>query len=209
MISKLLICNLKKKKYSKFLFLISFLYICLYLPLAFTIYTPHWYDINVDNQRMENANLDKELINGQINDIVGFFLHKNSLNGLWSDKEILHLYDVRHIYDFLFAFFLIFAILFVLTFNIDKIKKYSLVNILFSFSLLSILPFFVYFWDKIFHLLMFRNSYWIIDYDSMFYYMFPYSFFSNSLIFIIIISIFINLIIYLCFSFIKKFRNSN
>ena len=109
------------------------------------------------------------------------------MNGDWDETEKLHFKDVRKIYDFLFLLAFIGVLVLVLNKEYDKslIRKFALSNIVFMVVLFSfILPFFVYFWNQIFHLIMFNNDYWMFESGSMSSFLFPNDFFRNSIIFI-------------------------
>lgn len=184
-----------KMKVNKILILISILFISLYLPLTFTIYSSTWYEFNygLDNTY---SSLDKNFTLNQTSNLINFFYHKESLNSNWSLKENKHFNDVRNIYDSLFILFLISII--IIIFNLKKInlKKISKYNLIIISSLLLILPFFSYFWTNIFHQIFFNNTFWINTVNDLSYYLFPLEFFIRSSIFIIIIGLIINFLVY-------------
>ena len=153
----------------KYAFLSSVFYLIFYISISVTIYSLLWYDINFQSQNLYEV-LERGYVEQNKINMIDFFLYKSDLNDNWLYEEKVHLNDVRNIYAVLFILGLI--SFFIIGFFWDKkyIKvKYFIINIFILLSLLLILPFFRFFWDEIFHLIMFRNNYWIIIENSLFY----------------------------------------
>jgi len=182
------------------LFFLMFLYITLYIPMSIMIYSNSFYYLNYPT-RIEN-NLNQTQIEMITKDMTNLFLHKtNSLNHEfgWSNNEIKHFNEVRDIYDILFILALISWFGFFYLFNKKELIKNTKINIIISLLFILIIPFFVYFWNNILHPLLFSNNLWISQPNSLMGFLFPYSFFENSLIFLIVFSTIINLSFYLLF----------
>jgi len=185
----------KLNKLINILFFISFLFLTIYIPLNFTTYNSNWYEYNNrENITQNQTNLAK---NASTN-LINYFTYQETLNNQFSQTEKLHMKDVRNIYNKLFFIAILSFTIFIIFFKKNKkhLKKFSKINIITILSLILILPFFQYFWTKIFHPILFKNNYWIYYKHEISYLLFPRTFFINSLILIIITSIIINLIIY-------------
>lgn len=185
-----------KSKTKQILLFLSLLYLTLYIPFTITAYSKSWYETNYEKQSTYQT-LGIVKTNNQTNNLINFFLHKQELNQLWSEKETLHLKEVRNIYDLLFIIFLITTPILILFFNKKIINHASKKNTYIIPSLLIIIPFFRLFWNNILHPLLFNNNYWINTPNEVSYHLFPTTFFINSILFIITISAIINFTIYL------------
>lgn len=184
------------------LLFLSLLFVTLYIPLSYTIYSSNWYEINYNFQDTYEV-FGVNQTNLLTNDLIGYFEHKNELsNTLWSEKEKAHFEDVRAIYDVLFVLFFASLISIGLLFNKERVFRYSKINIIVILSLLIVLPFFGYFWNYVFHPLLFSNDFWIMSPNDVSYYLFGIvdnGFFVRSFVFIIVIGILENLFsYYLC-----------
>ncbi|MDA3855257.1 MAG: DUF1461 domain-containing protein [Candidatus Woesearchaeota archaeon] len=186
-------------KLKNFLLFVSFFYLSLYVPLTYTIYSSSSYELNYDKQRIYNYTSEEIVMNSTKN-LINYFYHKEDLNENWNDKEKVHFSEVRNIYDILFLLSIVSLIIFIIKFNRKKIGKYPIINSLIFILSFLIVPFFIFFWDKIFHPLLFSNELWILNPNDLSYYLFPYEFFINSFIFIILIAIVINLIFHIVFN---------
>jgi len=175
-----------------FFLFFSLIFLTLYIPLSFTIYSNSWYNFNSNPQNV----LSKNDLNNATSNLINYFEHKENLNILWNEKEKKHMSDVRQIFDFLFIIFILNLINLFIFFKKKLIKKFVKINILVISSFILLLPIFQFFWNNIFHLIMFNNNFWIINPNDISYYLFPLSFFYNSTIFIILISIILNLVVY-------------
>lgn len=179
--------------FKSLVFFVCFFYLTLYIPLSFMVYSFSWYQFNYNFQETYQF-LGEDITNNVTLNLINFFIYKEDLNLYWNETEILHMNDVRFIYTILFilAIFSFFGFGYFFS-SFKQVKKFAIINILFVCSLFFILPFFVYFWDNIFHVILFNNNYWIITNKNISYYLFSYQFFKNSLLFLIIFSIFFNL----------------
>ncbi|MCA9496230.1 MAG: DUF1461 domain-containing protein, partial [Nanoarchaeota archaeon] len=179
------------EKMNKFVFFISLFFILLYIPFSFTVYSHSYHKYNFLNQDISSEIKNEDILVADKN-LINYFLHKEKLNEMWNINEKKHMEDVRNIYDCLLILFFIFLIIsfFYSKLSLKYINKKFLekclkINILITISLLFIIPFFSYFWNNIFHKIMFNNKFWIYKNGDMSYYLFPNEFFLNSLIFII------------------------
>jgi len=196
------------KKIKEIILFFSLLFLTLYIPLSFTIYSNFWYEFNYNNQDTYNQ-IEKNKTINSTNNLINFFKHKEDLNFNWNEKEKLHMYEVRNIYDILFFIGIISIISLSKLFNFKLIRKFSKINLYYNLFLILLIPIFQFFWNKIFHLILFNNDLWIINSNDISYYLFPINFFINSLIFIILISIILNLILYnykMIFKFLNKIK---
>jgi glucan phosphoethanolaminetransferase (alkaline phosphatase superfamily) len=120
-----------------------------------------------------------------IDELTGFFLHMGQLNGNWTAKERFHLLEVRGILDVAACIAGICILLLIVTYNRSILPFYSTVNLLIILSLLILLPFFKFFWVKIFHPLFFSNNLWLNNSFDRSFYIMPGVFFKHSLIFLV------------------------
>jgi hypothetical protein len=181
------------------LLFISVLFLTLYIPLTYTVYSDSWYKFNYNQQDTYQQLGENKTINAT-NNLINFFLHNKELNGLWNQKEIKHMNDVRNIYDILFILFVLSVISITLLFDKKLIKKYSKINMIVIGSLIIVIPFFSLFWNYIFHPLMFSNNLWIMTSNDISYYLFDienYTFMFNSVLLVILSGVAINLIIWI------------
>lgn len=153
-----------------FLF-ISLFYLTFYLPMAATFYLPYWMELNCNfHDRCEAVG--QEQASRGIGELSAFFRHQSGLDSFYTEKEKLHLEEVRGIFDNLFIAAVASLILLLLTFERKRASRFALVNSLLILSLLLVLPFFGTFWRDIFHPLLFDNNLWMNNrYDLSFYIM--------------------------------------
>ena len=171
------------------------------------------YDYNIATYSIDertSLNLDKIK---EINfNIKTYFFDKNELLDvdIYSDKEILHMKDVKHIMNLIFNLGKILSIVFcVLIFllhsyfevHLNKVIFYSV--ILFSSILILLGVSFLLFFQEIFiifHKIAFNNDLWILnpntDYLLM---MFPEDFFRDVAVLILLSSFLLNVIVYFLF----------
>jgi len=180
---------------SKIVFFISLLYLTLILPLLFTIYSPIWYNFNYESQEITKS-INIEQRDNATSNLIHYFAYNTDLNSLWNEKEKIHMSEVRTIYLFLEVLTLIAILLLFFTFDKSLILKYTKINIIIISSLLILIPFFSFLFNSVFHFILFDNNFWIITPEDISYYLFPNSFFKNSFLLIIIISIIENVVIY-------------
>lgn len=165
------------------LFVISFLFISLYLPFLVLTYSPFYYQSQIENNTFA------------IDNLRSFFLYQEQLNPeIWNEKEILHMTDVRNLF-FITHIFASLSLVFLFLIKPKNILKYFLyVNGTLLFIFLLIFFFFSFFWKNIFHSLLFRNNAWIITPEDISYYLFPESFFIKYILILFISYILINII---------------
>ncbi|MQG04625.1 MAG: TIGR01906 family membrane protein [SAR202 cluster bacterium] len=171
------------------------------------------YDYNIATYSIDertSLNLDKIK---EINfNIKTYFFDENELLDvdIYSDKEILHMKDVKHIMNLIFNLGKILSIVFcVLIFllhsyfevHLNKVIFYSV--ILFSSILILLGVSFLLFFQEIFiifHKIAFNNDLWILnpntDYLLM---MFPEDFFRDVAVLILLSSFLLNVIVYFLF----------
>jgi hypothetical protein len=161
-------------------------------------YFPQWYTFNCKlHPRCDY--IGYPLAQKYIHELTDFFLHKNDLPGNWTIKEKMHLTEVRDILDFLAVTAILCTVILILVFNRSYISKCALVNMIIILSLLLLLPFFKFFWLKIFHPLLFDNNLWKNNYRDCSYYIMPSSFFKHSIIFMVSFAAVLNGILWLYF----------
>lgn len=179
-----------------FLFFISFLYVTFFLPISFSTYNPNYFKFMCNfHERCERKGIEKT--HSAIDQLTGYFLHQNNLDTRWTKKEKLHLKEVRVMFDQLVKTFLIMFLIMILTFNLKRLKKFSLINFFLIISLLLVLPFFKTFWRDIFHPLLFDNNLWINNRFDFSYWIMPRKFFQITVAFVITTSAMINLVLFL------------
>jgi hypothetical protein len=182
---------------SIFLFL-SLFYITVYIPLVLIAYPPYWYRINCNwHPRCEKIGYDRAAKG--INDLSSFFLHKGELVSFWTQKEKLHLAEVRDIFDKMFFISLLSIVILIVAGDRRLISKFAWINIGIIICFLLVLPFFGTFWRDIFHPLLFDNKLWLNNIFDLSYYLMPRQFFKYSLILLIFMSCFLNLAIWFLF----------
>lgn len=179
------------------LLFVSLLYITFYIPMAFTVYSPVWMEYNCDfHKRCEVVGI-KEAQQG-ISELSAYFRHQGEgLKTFYTDKEKLHLMEVRGIFDKLFLASLGALILLILTFDRKKLSRFALVNAILILSLLAVLPFFGTFWREIFHPLMFNNELWMNNRYDLSFYIMPRQFFKYTVALLVVLCFLINISIWL------------
>ena len=183
-------------KFKKTSLLILMFYISIYLPLSFTIYSDTWYYENYESQIVTSV-VSEDVVSDATDGLISYFLHKGELDWPWNEKEVIHMSEVRLIYDVMFILGLLSMFLFSYMFKREEVKPLIKINILLLVLLSLCLVNFNFFWDYIFHPLFFSNNLWITTPDDISYYLFPYEFFRNSGIFIILSGIVINVVGYI------------
>jgi len=178
------------KKVKNIIFGICSSYLLFYIPIAIIAYLPHWYLINCKVHNMCDC-LGKSKASF-ITELTSFLFYNKPLSRGWSVKEKIHLAEVKGILDLLAIIAIICLILFIICFNRKRISKNAVINFFIIGILLLILPFFKFFWLKIFHPLLFNNSLWKNTPGDISYYIMPRAFFKNSIFFLIIFSSLLN-----------------
>lgn len=168
--------------------------ICIILQIVFIsfflhTYLPYNYHLQYTIHDVYDEISSKTASNATTN-LISYFFHVKQLDPqLFTQKEIKHFEDVRVLYDGLFILTLM-SIFFLIKL---KPKKEQIIKALekaryYVLAPLVILPIFSYFWNSLFHTILFNNSYWITKPGELSYYLFPIEFFSYTLISIIILS---------------------
>jgi uncharacterized membrane protein len=186
------------KNLKKVIFLISIFFFFFYISIFFLAFTPFFYNINffiLDT----DSNIDTNLLNQQRDNLISYFWYKNELNTLWSEKEKIHYKEVRDIYNYLHLLFIL--SIFLIIFFKDKVFLKNNIKYIIFFYIFPILliPVFSYFWNNIFHKLLFYNNYWMFDYNEISYTIFSlqnYNFFLLFYVYLIIFNVSSLLLLY-------------
>lgn len=175
---------------------VSLLYLTFYIPMTFTVYAPAWMKFNCNfHKRCEVVGI-KEANEG-ISELSAYFRHQGGLESFYTEKEKLHLKEVRGIFDKLFIASLGALILLALTFNPKRASGFALVNAILVLSLLLVLPFFGTFWREIFHPLMFNNELWMNNQYDLSFYIMPRQFFKYTVALLTALCFLINIAIWI------------
>ncbi len=191
-------------KLKEYILSFSFFYFILYLTLIPFIYFSFSYDLNsnLSDIDIENKSL-------YYDNLVDFFLYKDDLNEYFSQKEKLHYIEVRSIYNFLFLFFLIFSLILYFNknnLNFKRYSRYSLISLLILPIIISIN--FTYFWDNIFHNILFDNNLWVMTQEDLSYYIFNHDFFKYIILEFFLLNLIIHLSIIYKYKLTKLIRNA-
>ena len=179
---------------SIFLF-ISLLYLTFYIPMALTFYLPAWMDINCEwHGRCQVIGIERA--ESGINELAAFFRHQGELDSFLTEKEKLHLKEVRGIFDTMFFVGLLSVLAIALTYRRKQVSRFALINAAINICLLVVLPFFGTFWRDIFHPLLFDNDLWQNNRYDLSYYIMPRVFFKYTVGLLIILCFFINISIW-------------
>lgn len=171
------------------------LYLTIYIPLVLIVYPPYWYELNCNwNERCDTIGYERA-VQG-IEDLTSFFLHRGELVSFWTNKEKLHLAEVRDIFDNMFIIAVICVICLALTFDRARVSRFAILNSLIIVALLIVLPFFTTFWRDIFHPLLFSNKLWINNKFDLSFYIMPRQFFKYTTALLISSSVILNLAIW-------------
>ena len=174
------------------------------LPLAFSVYTPYLYQANCYwNERCEQ--LGEQQTEQRISELNRFFLHLNAeLPKPWTQKENLHMGEVRHIYDRVLGVFILLTLFFIIDFCFSpraatRYPRYARNSLLISITLvlcaLLLIPFFPLFWMHVFHPLLFDNELWRTNPSDVSWYLMPKAFFLRIIIFIALATLTLNLLL--------------
>jgi len=99
-----------------FILFISLLYLTFYIPMTLTFYFPQWMELNCGwHNRCEQIG-NERAIKG-INELASYFRHQGELNSFLTQKEKLHLKEVRGILDKMFFLGLLSLVMISLTYN--------------------------------------------------------------------------------------------
>jgi uncharacterized membrane protein len=178
-----------------FLFL-SLLYLTFYIPMTLTFYLPQWMKFNCGLHTRCEVIGNEKAITG-INELASYFRHQGELNSFLTQKEKLHLKEVRGIFDKMFFLALISLVMISLTYNRKRVSRYALINSMIIIALLIVLPFFGTFWRDVFHPLLFDNDLWQNNKYDLSFYIMPRQFFKYTVALLIILCFSINIAIWL------------
>lgn len=176
---------------------LSLAYLTVYLPVMAVAYSPFWYKLGCGfHGRCEVVGVEKATQG--IGELVSYFRHsRNELpSSFWTVKEKKHLEDVRGMIDIMTILCVPVLLMLVLSFEKERVRRFSLVIMAMVCSLLFVLPFFKYFWRHVFHPLLFSNRNWLNTPLDFSYYILPRVFFQYTVIFIVITAMMINFMIY-------------
>ncbi len=171
------------------------------LPLAFSVYTPYLYQANCYwNERC--VQLGEGQTERRISELNRFFLHINAeLPQPWTQKENIHMSEVRAMYDVVFGAFFLLTLFFILDFCFSpqagtRYQRYIRNSLLISIGLLAcallMIPFFPLFWMSVFHPLLFDNDLWRTNRSDVSWYLMPKAFFLRIIIFISMVTLLLN-----------------
>lgn len=185
------------QRYLSALFSLSLLLFSISLPITTLAVTPSWYYINYDQQNTYEY-VREQTATYTTEELIGFYLFKNDPPITLSEKEQRHFKEVR---TYFVALFITMCISLVAVLKLwPKVKKTipAITNIVLIALSSSAFINFRYFWDNIFHPLIFNNDYWInYPHEISFYLFQPEVFFVNSAIAVISITVIINLLVLL------------
>ncbi len=188
-----------------FLF-ISLLYLSVYIPMTLTFYLPQWMEFNCGLHTRCDVIGNERAIAG-IHELVAFFRHQGELNSFLTQKEKLHLKEVRGIFDKMFFFALFSLVILVATYNRKRVSRYAVINAVIIICLLIVLPFFGTFWRDVFHPLLFDNNLWQNNKYDLSFYIMPRVFFKYTVGLLIILCFSINTSIWLVLRGKKALKN--
>lgn len=175
---------------------VSLLYLTFYIPMALTFYAPTWMKFNCKfNERCEQIGIEEA--ERAITELSAFFRHQGGLESFYTNKEKLHLTEVRGIFDNLFIAALAGAVLLIITFERRRASRFALINAVLILSLLLVLPFFGTFWRDIFHPLLFDNNLWMNNKYDLSFYIMPRTFFKYTVALLTVSCFLINIAIWL------------
>jgi len=132
-----------------------------------------------------------------INELAAFFRHQGELDSFLTDKEKLHLKEVRGIFDKMLLFALLSAVIVILFYKRKLVSRFALINAVIIICLLIVLPFFGTFWRDIFHPLLFDNDLWQNNRYDLSYYIMPRVFFKYTVGLLILLCFAINIVLWL------------
>jgi hypothetical protein len=160
--------------------------------MTLTVYLPWWFRLNCGwHVRCEIIGYEKAFTG--IDELTKYFRHQGELVTLWTEKEKLHLKEVRSILDKMIVGAVIAFIPLTFTFDKKRVSRYALINAAVIFSFLSVIPFFQTFWRDIFHALLFDNELWKNNRFDLSYYIMPRQFFKYTVALLTILTCILNL----------------
>ena len=175
---------------------ISLLYLSFYIPMTLTFYLPQWMELNCGRHNRCEVIGSEKAIEG-IRELASYFRHQGELDSFLTQKEKLHLKEVRGIFDKMLALGLISLVMIALTYDRRRMSRYALINAVIIIALLIVLPFFGTFWRDVFHPLLFDNDLWKNNKYDLSFYIMPREFFKYTVALLIILCFSINIAIWL------------
>lgn len=173
-------------------------YLTVYAPLVFIVYPTYWYKLSCNwNERCDM--IGNERAEKGFDDLTSFFLHKGELVSFWTQKERLHLAEVRDIFDNMFEIAVICVIALILTFDRRRVSRFAIANAAIILAFLVVLPFFTTFWRQVFHPLLFNNKLWMNNRYDLSFYIMPRQFFKYTTVLLVVSSVILNLAIWSLF----------
>ena len=186
------------------------------LLLSFKVFV---YDQNLYREEFKQNNIytkyNESYVNNISSNLINYFKGKETLGNYYTEREIIHLEDVKKlINNSLKLFYIIFLfLLIIISYLLQKkeqkilckILKYGgilnliIYTIIFLLSLLNFEKFFIKF-----HQIFFRNDYWILNPQDILVNLFTEQFFSSILRKIIATSLILSIIFILAGIFIEK-----
>lgn len=149
--------------------------------LAIMVYTPWWLHVACGfHGRCEAFGV--EAAQAHIDNLSAFFRHQATLEGRWTPKEIAHLTEVREIYDGLWWGWLAAALLSVATLRRRHARAVALTLAGVVLLVAATLPAFTFFWDAVFHELLFDNDLWLNTRADVSWWIMPNAFFFASVV---------------------------
>lgn len=171
---------------------ISLFILTLSIPLFLMAHFTPWYTLNTSSET--RSYLGQDATQTAHSNLTAFFRHGENLHeDFWSKKEIIHMQEVRVIYDIIFLLVLLSAAIIFVHRKNPHLKQGAKINLYFLGASLLILPVFPYFWSNIFHSTLFANDLWIMTPEDLSYFLFPLNFFIKSFVCMIILSSLLNL----------------
>lgn len=172
-------------------------FLSLYLPFVLVTYFPSWYHLNCQwYPHCENIGSERAI--SGINDLTSFFWHEGELAAFSTQKEKLHLSEVRKIFDSMFVVFVMSLLLLILTFDRRAIARCALVSMGILSFCLALSPFFTTLWRDV-HPLLFDNELWKNNRSDLSYYLMPNQFFKYTMLLLIASSFLFNVLIWFRF----------
>ena len=185
---------------------VNSIYVLLYLPFSVVVYSPYWYLINTKQYSPSRHGVVKEAIQN----ITDYFMHFGKLHShIWSSKEILHLQEIRGIYDALFVMLCIALVICLVFVRKSTLQAVTSIRALYCYGLFIaitttlIVTSFKPIWSFL-HKVSFNNNYYIYTKHDMSAVLFPHAFFQNSIMLIFFSFILCLLLIRLVLRFIDK-----
>lgn len=184
------------KKIKGLILFVSLLYLTFYIPMTLTFYFPQWMELNCGwHNRCEQIGNERS-IKG-INELASYFRYQGELNSFLTQKEKLHLKEVRGIFDKMFILGLVSLVILLVAYNRKRMSRYALINAAIIVVLLIVLPFFGTFWRDVFHPLLFDNDLWMNNKYDLSFYIMPREFFKYTVALLIILCFSINIALWL------------